>query len=60
VSYHTFSAYRKTVAAVVTGLIGWAAAVVVSPTASVTASEWVVGATVLATALGVYGVTNTD
>jgi hypothetical protein len=60
VSYHTFSAYRKTVAAVVTGLIGWAAAVAVSPAASISASEWVVGATVLATALGVYQVTNAE
>ena len=50
--------YRKTISAVVTGLIGWAAAVVASAPAHVTASEWVFGATVLATALGVYTVGN--
>lgn len=50
--------YRKTVAAVTTGVIGWAAAVVTSPVAHISASEWVMGATVLATALGVYSVPN--
>lgn len=49
---------RKTVAAVVTGVIGWGAAVVASPPAHVTASEWIVLATVVATALGVYTVRN--
>lgn len=50
--------YRKTVAAVVTGAIGWAAAVVASEPSSITASEWIFGATALATALGVYTVAN--
>lgn len=50
--------YRKTIAAVITGAIGWAAAVVVSDPAAITASEWVMGATALATALGVYTVQN--
>lgn len=50
--------YRKTVAAVVTGVIGWASAVVVSEPVHITAGEWVMGATVLATALGVYTIAN--
>lgn len=52
--------YNKTIAAVVTGLIGWAAAVVVSDPAPVTAAEWVMFATVVATALGVYQVANKE
>ncbi len=54
-----FNKARKTITAVVTGLIGWGAAVVVSPSASITASEWIGLATVLAIGLGVYGVSNT-
>lgn len=50
--------YRKTVAAVVTGAIGWAAVVVSSDPSAITAQEWIMGATVLATALGVYQVSN--
>lgn len=52
------SQYRKTITAVVTGAIGWAAAVVVSDPTAITASEWVMGATALATALGVYSIAN--
>lgn len=52
------SKYRKTIAAVVTGLIGWATMVVASDSSSITSTEWIALATVLATALGVYGVTN--
>lgn len=52
------SAYRKTISATVTGLIGWAGIVVVSPQAAVSASEWLALATVLATAFGVYIVRN--
>lgn len=51
-------AYRKTLTAVITGLIGWGAVVVVSERASISASEWIGLATVLATALGVYSVPN--
>lgn len=51
-------AYRKTIAAVVTGLLGWAAVVVTSESSQVTASEWLVLGTALATALGVYSVPN--
>lgn len=50
--------YRKTVTAVVTGLIGWITAVVVSDPAAVTAGEWIGLVTVLATAFGVYQATN--
>lgn len=52
------AAYRKTITAVVTGLIGWAAVVITSDPAAITASEWLMGATALATALGVYAVGN--
>lgn len=52
------SAYRKTITAVVTGGIGWAAVVITSAPAAISASEWLMGATALATALGVYAVTN--
>ncbi len=52
------SKYRKTIAAVVTGAIGWAAAVVASDSSAITAAEWIGGATALAVALGVYIVPN--
>lgn len=52
------SQYRKTIAAVVTGLLGWATAVVASPSAPITAAEWIMLGTVTATALGVYGIRN--
>lgn len=50
--------YRKTVAAIVVGVIGWATMVVNSAPTAISASEWIAGATALATALGVYGITN--
>lgn len=50
--------YRKTVTAVVTGLIGWGTVVVTSAATAVTGGEWIMLATVLATALGVYTATN--
>lgn len=59
-TYHSLAPFKKTVAAVVTGVIGWATAVVVSPDAAIGAGEWVMGATVLATALGVYQIKNPD
>jgi hypothetical protein len=52
--------YRKTITAVVTGGIGWAVVVVESASDSITSGEWIMLATVLATALGVYGVPNSD
>lgn len=50
--------YRKTITALVTGAIGWAAAILASNSAGITGTEWIMGATILATALGVYGVPN--
>lgn len=56
--HHSLAPYRKTIAAVLTGVIGWMTAVVVSPAEAISAGEWVMGATALATALGVYQVEN--
>lgn len=50
--------YGKAITAVITALIGWAALVVNSDPVKITASEWIVLATGLATALGVYAVSN--
>jgi len=50
--------YRKALTVFVTGNIGWAATVIASPAAHVTASEWLALAIVNATALGVYAVPN--
>lgn len=50
--------YGKTITAVITGLIGWATLVVNSASESITSGEWIVLATVLATALGVYSISN--
>lgn len=52
--------YRKTITAVVVASIGWATAVVASDPAPITASEWIMGATGLAVALGVYTVPNAE
>jgi hypothetical protein len=52
------SQYSKTIAAVITGAIGWATLVVNSAPAAITASEWIAGGTSLAIALGVYLVPN--
>lgn len=50
--------YRKTIVAVIIGVLGWAGTVVVSEHSSVSAAEWLGLATAVATALGVYGVPN--
>lgn len=50
--------YGKLITAIITGIIGWATLVVNSPAADISSSEWIVGATALATALGVYAVSN--
>lgn len=50
--------YRKAVAAVIVGVIGWATAVVQSAPTAISATEWIMLATVVATALGVYRVAN--
>lgn len=52
------SPYRKTIAAVATGAIGWATLVVTSDPSAITSTEWIAGATALAIALGVYAVPN--
>ncbi len=49
---------RKTVTAAVTGVIGWCATVIASEAAMISQSEWLGLATILAIALGVYGVAN--
>jgi len=50
--------YRKTVTAIIIGLLGWATAVVTSDTTHITAPEWIGLGTALATALGVYQIPN--
>ena len=52
------SKYRKAVSALTTGVLGWAAVVVASDQAPVSASEWLALGVVLATAAGVYAVPN--
>jgi hypothetical protein len=54
----TAASIRKTLTAIVTGAIGWVTLVVNSAPSDITSSEWIVGATVLATALGVFAVPN--
>ncbi len=49
---------NKFITAIVAGAIGFATLVVNSASSSITASEWIAGATYLATALGVYAVAN--
>lgn len=51
--------YSKLITALVSGAIGWATLVVNSAPASITAPEWIAGATYLAIALGVWAVPNT-
>lgn len=54
----TLKAYKKTITAVVTGLIGWTGVVILSPDAAITAPEYLGLAVALATAFGVYAVPN--
>lgn len=51
-------AYRKTITALVVGLLGWGTVVVTSPASPVSASEWLALGVALATALGVYTIPN--
>lgn len=51
-------AYRKSITALITGLLGWAAVVIVSDSIKITASEWLALGVAAATALGVYTVPN--
>jgi hypothetical protein len=50
--------YSKTITALVAGVLGWAAVVITSDAAKITASEWLALGTAAATALGVYAVPN--
>jgi hypothetical protein len=52
------SQFSKALAALVTGVVGWGAVVVASPSAAITSSEWLALAVVVASALGVYAVPN--
>jgi len=56
--FSNLAPYRKTVTALVVGLIGWATVVVTSQPVAVTSSEWLQFAVTLATAFGVYQVPN--
>lgn len=49
---------RKALTPLVTGGIGWAVLVVNSPSAVITATEWIALGVVAATGLGVYAVAN--
>lgn len=53
-------AIRKTVTSVVGALLTWGTVVVTSDPTRITASEWLLAAGSLATALGVYAVRNED
>lgn len=53
------SRYRKTITAIVGACIAFAALVITSDPAAITSSEWLSGGIGLATALGVYQVSNT-
>jgi hypothetical protein len=48
------SKYRKSITALVTGVLGWGGVVVASEPAAITAAEWLFLGVVVATALGVY------
>lgn len=49
---------RKALTPPVTAGLAWAALVVNSPSRPITAGEWLMGAGILATSLGVYAITN--
>ena len=53
------SKYAKTITALVSGVLGWAAVVISSAAAPVSASEWLGLGVAVATSLGVYAVSNT-
>lgn len=50
--------YRKTAAAVVVSVLGWATAVVESPSAAITSTEWLMLGTGVAVSAGVYAIAN--
>jgi len=54
----TIANIRKALTPLVVGGIGWATLVINSAPTGITAAEWVAGAVVLATGLGVYAIPN--
>lgn len=54
------STVRKALAALLTGLLAWATAITVSPSATVTASEWITGVGVCVAAFLTWLVPNTS
>ncbi len=56
----SFGRYQKTIAAFVTGILGWFGAVIAAhpDNFSVSNSQWLQLAAIVATALGVYAVAN--
>lgn len=52
--------YRKTITALVTGLLGWGAVVITSEPTAITSSEWLGLGVALATAFGVYQIPNEE
>lgn len=51
--------YSKSLSALVVGALGWGAQVIASPSAAITAPEWLGLGTALAVVLGVFTVVNT-
>lgn len=51
-------AYRKTIAAVAGAIIAFSQLVIYSPAAEISSAEWVTGAILVLTALGVYSTPN--
>lgn len=49
---------QKTLTALVSGVLGWGAVVVASPSGRITASEWLMLGVVVANAGGVYSMPN--
>ncbi|HEX2578679.1 MAG TPA: hypothetical protein VHK88_20210 [Aquihabitans sp.] len=54
----SLSRYRKAIAAILTGLLGWATAVVQSDPEQITSAEWIGAATVIVATIAVYLVPN--
>lgn len=54
----TIAEIRKALTPPVTAGLAWAALVVNSPSRPITAGEWLMGAGILATSLGVYAMSN--
>lgn len=54
----SFGRYSKAITALVGAALAWGHLVLNSAPTDITGNEWLEGAVLLATALGVYGVTN--